>query len=235
MLPRFKVRTTTNVRAPNGAVTRKRYSRISTNFISSVEGNRDKILDRICRHNKRGAELSHAPDGVYTWIMYTAGDGFEVYAGKIRSKQELGTLHQNLHLCVQKTIQFAGELRKTGATIEYNLQSGTYMARKFTRFQRLLTVGTKTGKALEEAETTNEERIQKNRVIHEDNVRLRDLIRGQVDLTFRSIGLDPIFLEAALGADPQLVYGGLPLVSSLNLVLEEGGSTNRSLNEVYSE
>jgi hypothetical protein len=234
MFPRFKTRKTTNIRGATG-VTRKQYSRLSTNFISSVEGDHDKILARLCRHHKRGDTLGEAPDGVYTWIMYKVGDGFEVYAGKIRSNQELGTLHQNLHMCLHKPVQFAGELRKTGNRIEYNLQSGTYMARKFTRLVRLLVTETKVGKTRSEAERTNEERIQQNRKIHEANVRLRDIIRGQVDLTFRSIGLDSTFLEAELGADPALVYSGLPIISSLDIVLEEGGSTNRSLQEVYSE
>jgi len=234
MFPRFKLTRTTNVRGTSG-ITRKRYSRLSTNFISSVEGNHTKILARVCRHHKRGAALTSAPDGVYTWIMYKVGSGFEVYAGMARSSQEVGTLHQNLQICTGRIVQFAGELRKTGNRIEYNLQSGTYMARKFTRPLRLLITETKTGKTRSEAERTNEERIQKNREIHEANVRLRDIIRGQVDLTFKSIDLTPIFLEAELGAEPQFVYGGLQIITSLGIVLEEGGSTNISLNEVYSE
>ena len=112
MLPRFKRTTSTNVRRSNGSITRKQYSRLSSRFVSSVEGNYDKILERVCRHHKKGAAFTDAPDGIYTWIMYKDGSTFEVYAGKIRSNQEVGTLHQNLHTCVHKTVQFAGELRK---------------------------------------------------------------------------------------------------------------------------
>lgn len=167
--------------------------------------------------------------------MYRDGDGFEVYAGKVRSNQEVGTLHQNLHICAEKNIQFAGELRKTGHTIDYNLQSGTYMARKFTRFERLLTTETKSGKALTEATQTNEARQAHNQQIHDDNVRLRRMIQGQVEGTFRHIDLESRFLEAPPDAELSLVYGGLPILTGLEIILEEGGSTNRSLDEVYSE
>ena len=235
MSPRFKRRTTTRVRRSNGSIVDRRYSRISTDFISGEEGNIRKIKQRLCRHHKKGAALTDAPDGIYTWIMYRDGDGFEVYAGKIRSNQEVGTLHQNLHLCAEKTIQFAGELRKTGRSIDYNLQSGTYMARKFTRFQRLLTTETKSGKALTEATQTNEARQAQNQQIHEDNVRLRRIIQGQVETTFRNIDLESRFLEAPPDAELSLVYGGLPIIAGLAIVIEEGGSTNRSLGEVYSE
>ena len=232
---RFKRRTTTKIRRSNGSELHRRYSRLSTNFVTSLEGNHGKIQERVCRHHKRGAALTDAPDGIYTWIMYRDGDSFDVYAGKIRSNQEIGTLHQNLSWCAQKTVQFAGELRKTGSNIEYNLQSGTYMANKFTRFQRLLMTESKTGKALTDATQTNEIRQAKNQQIHEDNITLRHLIQGQVETIFRTIDLDATFLEAPVDSELSLVYGGLPIIAGFDIVIEEGGSTNRSLNEVYSE
>ena len=231
---RFK-RRTSKVRRSNGSELPRRYSRLSTNFVSSVEGDTGRIRSRICRHHKLGAALTDAPDGIYTWMMYRDGDSFVVYAGKIRSNQEIGTLHQNLSWCAQKTVEFAGELRKTGSVIEYNLQSGTYMANKFTRFRRLLTTESKTGKALTDATQTNEARQARNQQIHEDNVRLRQIIQGQVEAIFRSIGLDPTFLEAPADSAISLIYGGLPIIAGLDIVIEEGGSTNRSLDEVYSE
>jgi hypothetical protein len=193
------------------------------------------MRERICRHHKKGAAFTDAPDGIYTWIMYKDGSTFEVYAGKIRSNQELGTLHQNLSWCVEKAVMFAGELRKTGHHVDYNLQSGTYMSRQFTRFKRLLVTETKTGKALTEATETNEARRAQNEDIHTDNVRLRRFIQGQVERVFRAIDIDAHFLEAPADSQLSMVYGGLPIIAGLEIILEEGGSTNRSLGEVYSE
>jgi hypothetical protein len=193
------------------------------------------MRERICRHHKKGAAFTDAPDGIYTWIMYKDGSTFEVYAGKIRSKQELGTLHQNLSWCVEKAVMFAGELRKAGHHVDYNLQSGTYMSRQFTRFKRLLVTETKTGKALTEATETNEARRAQNEAIHTDNVRLRRFIQGQVELVFGAIDIDAHFLEAPADSQLSMVYGGLPIIAGLEIILEEGGSTNRSLAEVYAE
>ena len=231
MLPRFK-RGATRVRKANGSTQRKRYSSISTHLLSSTEGNLPKIKERLCRHHKRSAAFTEAPDGIYTWIMYREGDSLEVYAGKIRSNQELGTLHQNLSWCVEKAVQFAGELRKTGYHVDYNLRSGTYMPRKFTRFRRLLTTESKAGKALTEA---TEARRAQNEAIHTDNVRLRHHIQGQVEQVFASIGINAHFLEAPADSPINLIYGGLPIIRGLDIILEEGGSTNRSLAEIYSE
>jgi len=193
------------------------------------------MRERICRHHKKGAAFTDAPDGIYTWIMYKDGSTFEVYAGKIRSNQELGTLHQNLSWCVEKEVMFAGELRKMGHHVDYNLQSGTYMSRQFTRFKRLLVTETKTGKALTEATETNEARRAQNEDIHTDNVRLRRFIQGQVERVFRAIDIDAHFLEAPADSQISMVYGGLPIIAGLEIILEEGGSTNRSLAEVYTE
>lgn len=64
-----------------------------------------------------------APDGIYTWILGDAG----FFAGKVRSKFEFGTIHKQLaDLTGTRRIYVAGECRKTGTNIEYNLMSGTY-------------------------------------------------------------------------------------------------------------
>lgn len=68
-------------------------------------------------------------DGIYTWILYRKTDKLEFAASRVLSVYEVGTLHRAIAKSVgAKTIHGAGELRKHGKTIEYNFQSGTYMA-----------------------------------------------------------------------------------------------------------
>jgi len=67
----------------------------------------------------------NAPDGIYLYIITEKG----LFANKVRSWYELGTLHRNL---AQRTgvekIFAAGECKKERNKIIFNLQSGTYTA-----------------------------------------------------------------------------------------------------------
>jgi hypothetical protein len=71
----------------------------------------------------RGGAFAAAPDGIYTWIL---GDkGFA--AAKVRSRLELGTLHKQLaFLTGTKSVRAAGECKKEGVNLEFNIESGTY-------------------------------------------------------------------------------------------------------------
>lgn len=74
-------------------------------------------------------QLLKSPDGLYTWILKDIPErGKDQFiAGRTRTKQETGTLHNNLDfLTGPGVVRAAGELRKTGLNIEFNLQSGTY-------------------------------------------------------------------------------------------------------------
>ena len=91
-----------------------------------------------------------APDGIYTWIV---GDNGKFLAGRVRSILEMGTLHKQLaDYAKTKHIFVAGECKKEGTTVYFNIQSGTFsleiIRRKNTtgynaptKEQRLLTKG----------------------------------------------------------------------------------------------
>jgi hypothetical protein len=79
--------------------------------------------------------------GIYTWILYRKNDKLEFAASRVLSVYEVGTLHRAIAKSVgAKTIHGAGELRKQGNTIEYNFQSGTYMAEWISSKDRTCTL-----------------------------------------------------------------------------------------------
>uniref|UniRef100_A0A6C0J5H1 Uncharacterized protein n=1 Tax=viral metagenome TaxID=1070528 RepID=A0A6C0J5H1_9ZZZZ len=64
-------------------------------------------------------------DGVYTWIMY---DGGQFVATRVDTPFEVGTVHNSLALSVgAHVINGAGELKKNGSSIAFNLESGSFM------------------------------------------------------------------------------------------------------------
>ena len=72
----------------------------------------------------RNDELKDAADGIYTWIDSDTG----FYANRVLSSLELGTIHHSLALrSFSNEVFGAGELRKTGDSVQYNIQSGSYM------------------------------------------------------------------------------------------------------------
>ena len=93
-------------------------------------------------------------DGVYTWVILSLNDDDvqdkkpRMYLKKTLSSYEFGTKHQEIlyqitckHMqCENYKLFFAGELLKTGNTIKYNLESGTYMKEKLNPKKR--TIGT---------------------------------------------------------------------------------------------
>ena len=67
---------------------------------------------------------------VYTWIIKDDGT---MYLSKTLSNQEIGSLHANLDIFTgDSNVVVAGELKRVGETIEYNLRSGTYMEHVIT-------------------------------------------------------------------------------------------------------
>jgi hypothetical protein len=81
----------------------------------------NRILDFIPLVSE--SEFMHAPDGIYTWIRSEKG----FFACKVFSALEIGTLHNNLADRTQSLrIYGAGECKKTGKAVIYNLQSGTF-------------------------------------------------------------------------------------------------------------
>lgn len=116
---------------------------------------------------------------MYTWIITREGT---LFAAQPISNQELGTLHINLAMfngIHKEDVVAAGELRKVGHDVTFNLQSGSFMEQVYSR-------GSKNGgnaggrAALEFPKKLAEEK-------------------------FRSIGLNPIFNEAPMiNAEPIL-------------------------------
>ena len=71
------------------------------------------------------SDLSSAGDGIYTWIIKDDG---KMYLSKTLGNQEIGSLHVNLDMYSgEANVIAAGELKKEGPTVTYNLRSGTYM------------------------------------------------------------------------------------------------------------
>ncbi len=86
---------------------------------------------------RRNEELLTEPDGLYTWILKKKRNQPTLIAALTRSKQEVGTLHKNLDDFTPEdgTLYAAGEFQKIGTTIQFNLQSGTYMKATFDRIK----------------------------------------------------------------------------------------------------
>jgi len=95
-------------------------------------------------------------DGIYTWVILSLNDDDDdvenkkprMYLKKTLSSYEFGTKHQEIlyhitckHMqCEKYKLYYAGELLKTGNTIKFNLESGTYMKDKLN--PKKITMGT---------------------------------------------------------------------------------------------
>lgn len=73
---------------------------------------------------------SKMPDGLYTWIFYhRAASPVQFAATRTWSALEMGTIHLAIATRVDASaVHGAGELRKTGNNIQYNLLSGSFTA-----------------------------------------------------------------------------------------------------------
>jgi hypothetical protein len=131
-MPYLATKGTKPVRANNG-----------TEFYYNFNKNQEKMDEaikffkgRIVSNEKLNTNAAVA--GIYTWILRASG---KIYASKIITNQETGTLHQNLDVFTYSDdaspIIAAGELeKKPDGTIYFNLLSGTYMAKKeFKKFK----------------------------------------------------------------------------------------------------
>ncbi len=90
---------------------------------------------------RQNTQLLREPDGLYTWIIKEKGGQKTLIAARTRSKQELGTLHKNLDDFTPEygSVLYAGEYSKTGTSVIFNLQSGTYMKGHFSRMKDIPT------------------------------------------------------------------------------------------------
>lgn len=75
------------------------------------------------------AELDDAPDGIYTWLLYSKGGAGPYFvASRTETMLELGTIHYSIATSVGATaVHGAGELWKHGTETTFNFMSGTFM------------------------------------------------------------------------------------------------------------
>jgi hypothetical protein len=104
--------------------------------INKTSNQKEKKLENIQQFFKArivyNEKLLTAPAGIYTWILRASGN---IFALKIITKQEIGTLHKNLDMLTSpedsSPIIAAGEFfKKEDGTFQFNLLSGSYMADK---------------------------------------------------------------------------------------------------------
>lgn len=74
-------------------------------------------------------ELESAPEGVYTWLLYSKDGSAPMFAAsKTETMLELGTVHYSIAISVGATaVHGAGELWKHGNEYSINFLSGTFM------------------------------------------------------------------------------------------------------------
>ena len=136
------------------------------------DGSEQNAINFFTSRYKTDVTLTDAPDGMYTWIISKEGT---LFAAQPISNQELGTLHVNLAMfndINREDVIAAGELRKEGPNVTFNLQSGSFMGQVYSK-------GSK----------------------HGDNAGGRAALEFPKKLAeekFRSIGLNPIFNEAPM-------------------------------------
>ncbi len=101
-------------------------------FLHSLKPNRlENAMRFFSERIVTNGKLIDAYPGIYTWILRASGN---IYAAKIITKQEIGTLHANLDMLTidddDSPIIAAGEfLKKDDGTFQFNLLSGSYMAK----------------------------------------------------------------------------------------------------------
>ena len=148
------------------------------------------------------AAVADGVDGPYTWIM--VAPTYQLYAARARSEQELGTLHNNLQQYAGGAdVLIAGEFLKAGKEVLYNLQSGTYMARKFPK-----------------------------RSSQADNEATRDALKARAEARFSALGLTPRFNTAPSSAPAEQLYAGLPIIDTMEILatISEMANYNRLLS-----
>ncbi len=107
-----------------------------------------------------GPALTAEQDGLYTWILKRMDKTgtLLLIAGRARSAQEIGTLHQNLYeysppgwlpkgAKTGDDVFAAGEFLKEGTNLTYNIQSGSFMGRRFDQLRSAVRKDIQRGKA----------------------------------------------------------------------------------------
>lgn len=171
-------------KATRSATGRRRTYRLS----EKPEKSKDAVIAHFRGKIMEDAAIAEGPDGPYTWVVTYPGP--HLYAARVRTEQELGTLHANLFAYSGGTeVGIAGEFLKAGKEVLYNLQSGTYMARKFPK-----------------------------RAHPEDNAATRDALKARAEARFTALGLTPRFNTAPTSAPDEQIYAGLPIIDTMEIL-----------------
>lgn len=127
------------IKVKNGLITKnnsgqtRKYTQLKSKAHSSAAEEYFKL--KILKNEALSQQPPENRVGIYTWIMI--GEDFDsanVYAAKVRGKQEIGTMHRDIYsFSESKTdhnesdIVAAGELEiKADGNVEFNFLSGTY-------------------------------------------------------------------------------------------------------------
>lgn len=88
-----------------------------------------KAMKNSPLYDKKGILTPAAPDGIYTWIIYSTSGNKLFVATPVKDAFEIGVKHGVTVTRVSaKRVHAAGELRKVGSeVVSFNIQSGTYM------------------------------------------------------------------------------------------------------------
>lgn len=182
--------------AAHFAIKKRRATRTATGRARTYRASKSEAkpmsaaINYFRRHILLNEAVADAPDGPYTWIMKRGGGQLKLVAARVRTEQELGTLHNNLdYFSGIGDIEAAGEFLKAGKEVLYNLQSGSYMSRRFPK---------------------RNSAVQKRRT--------QESLQATAEERFRELGLTPKFNKAPDSAAEDQLYAGLPIIDTMEIL-----------------
>ena len=164
------------------------------------------------------AALHAEPDGLYTWILkrMDAAGRLLLVAGRTRSAQEIGTLHQNLYdysppgylpagARVSEDVFAAGEFSKEGNRLLFNIQSGSFMGRRFDQLRTSIRKEIQKGKAPAGADAASVEELKS---------KILAAVHGQLT----ALGFEPVFAAATVEPEADIQIAGKPMINTAPIV-----------------
>ncbi len=185
--------------------------------------NAPKAINYFRTLQVHGPALHTEPDGLYTWILKRMDKvgTLLLIAGRTRSGQEIGTLHQNLYdyspagqTGTPDDVFAAGEFMKTGDRLHpqrrggsrllYNIQSGSFMGRRFDQIRSAISKDIQRGAAEDGDEITAIEALKS---------KLLAAVHGHLT----HLGFEPVFAAAEVEPEteisPNILIAGKPMIN----------------------
>jgi hypothetical protein len=166
----------------------------------------------------RDADLHTEPDGLYTWILKRMdATTLLLVAGRTRSAQEIGTLHQNLYdysppgylpagARAPEDVFAAGEIMKIGNRLIFNIQSGSFMGRRFDQLRSSIRKEIQRGKAIAGQNTVAV-------------MTLKDSILKETMEKLSALGFEPVFADCDTEDCPEdQQIAGKPMINVAPIV-----------------